>query len=388
VIAVALKGLMGRKLRAALTALAIVVGVAMVSGTYVFTDTTEKATDTLFTGAYRGSDAVISGKKVVGAPTSGGATVPAGLVSEVGALPGVEAVSGGVADVARLIDHDGNPISLRDSAIGFSVDASQDLFNPVRLTAGRWPSGSGEVAIDAGTAAKERFAVGDTIGVAARKPVERFTIAGLAAFPRLDSIGRLTFAIFDNSTAQAFFGKRGRFDEIYVAAKKGVSPQELVRSIEPILPAGAQVLTGDAEVRLQSAGTNKDLALVQKFLLAFGGAALFVGAFVIFNTLAITVAQRTREFGIRYALGAQVRDVLRLVIGQGARLTAFGLVIGVLAAAGVARLMETLLFRTKAYDPLVFAGVVFVLATIGLLAALLPALRATNADPVAALRAE
>ncbi|PYI94469.1 MAG: hypothetical protein DME97_00395 [Verrucomicrobia bacterium] len=116
--------------------------------------------------------------------------------------------------------------------------------------------------------------------------------------------------------------------------------------------------------------------------------ALLLAAIGLYGLIAYSVAQRTREFGIRYALGAQVRDVLGLVMGQGARLTAFGLAIGVLVAAGVARLMETLLFRTTAYDPIVFAGVVFILAAIGLLAALLPALRATKADPVAALRAE
>jgi putative ABC transport system permease protein len=116
--------------------------------------------------------------------------------------------------------------------------------------------------------------------------------------------------------------------------------------------------------------------------------ALLLAAIGLYGLIAYSVAQRTREFGIRYALGAQVRDVLRLVIDQGARLTALGLALGLLAAAGVARLMETLLFRTTAYDPLVYGGVVFVLASIGLLAALLPALRATKADPVAALRAE
>jgi putative ABC transport system permease protein len=116
--------------------------------------------------------------------------------------------------------------------------------------------------------------------------------------------------------------------------------------------------------------------------------ALLLAAIGLYGLIAYSVAQRTREFGIRYALGAQVRDVLRLVIGQGARLTALGLALGLLAAAAVARLMETLLFRTTAYDPLVFGGVVFVIAAIGLLAALLPAIRATKADPVAALRAE
>jgi putative ABC transport system permease protein len=116
--------------------------------------------------------------------------------------------------------------------------------------------------------------------------------------------------------------------------------------------------------------------------------ALLLAGIGLYGLIAYSVTQRTREFGIRYALGAQVRDVLRLVLGQGIRLTALGLVLGLLGAAAVARLMETLLFHTTAYDPLVFGGVVFVLGAIGLLAALLPALRATKADPVAALRAE
>lgn len=116
--------------------------------------------------------------------------------------------------------------------------------------------------------------------------------------------------------------------------------------------------------------------------------ALLLAGIGLYGLIAYSVAQRTREFGIRFALGAQVRDVLRLVLGQGARLTAFGLVLGLLGAAGVARLMETLLFRTTAYDPAVFGGVMVVLGAIGLLAVLLPALRATKADPVAALRAE
>jgi len=136
---------------------------------------------------------------------------------------------------------------------------------------------------------------------------------------------------------------------------------------------------------------RSSLTQPQLYLTLFGLFALLavlLAAIGLYGLIAYSVTQRTREFGIRYALGAQVRDVLRLVMGQGARLTAFGLALGLLAAAGVARLMETLLFRTTAYDPIVFGVVVFVLAVIGLLAALLPALRATKADPVAALRAE
>lgn len=152
------------------------------------------------------------------------------------------------------------------------------------------------------------------------------------------------------------------------------NPEQTISNVSPVRTLVKQTLT---QPQLY-------LTLFSLFALL----ALLLAAIGLYGLIAYSVAQRTREFGIRYALGAQVGDVLRLVIGQGARLTAFGLVVGVLAAAGAARLMETLLFRTTAYDPIVFGGVVFLLAVIGLLAALLPALRATKADPVAALRAE
>ena len=153
-IRVVLRGLAGRKVRTALTAMAIVLGVAMVSGAYVFTDRIDKAIDTLFTGAYRGSDAVISGNDIVQSSAGGDATVPAELVATVAALPDVATASGGIVDVARLLDQHGAPISTRGSAVGVSVDASASAsrFNPLTLTAGRWPSRSTEIAIDAGTA--------------------------------------------------------------------------------------------------------------------------------------------------------------------------------------------------------------------------------------------
>ena len=152
------------------------------------------------------------------------------------------------------------------------------------------------------------------------------------------------------------------------------NPEQTISNVTPVRTLVKQTLT---QPQLY-------LTLFSMFALL----ALLLASIGLYGLIAYSVSQRTREFGIRYALGAQVRDVLRLVMGQGARLTAFGLVLGLLAAAGVARLMETLLFRTTAYDPIVFGGVVFVLGVIGLLAALLPALRASKADPVAALRSE
>ena len=147
-IRVTLKGLAGRRLRAALTALAIVLGVAMVSGTLAFTDRIENAVDTLFTGAYSGADAVVSGKDVVESSTTGDAAVPAELLRSIAAVPEVDAVAGGIVDTARLLDRAGRPISTQDQALGLSVDARPEArrFNPLALTAGRWPTGSDETA--------------------------------------------------------------------------------------------------------------------------------------------------------------------------------------------------------------------------------------------------
>ena len=116
--------------------------------------------------------------------------------------------------------------------------------------------------------------------------------------------------------------------------------------------------------------------------------ALLLAGIGIYGLVGYSVAQRTREFGIRIALGAQAADVLRLVVGQGAQLTIAGVIVGLIGAAAVARLMKSLLFLSTAYDPFVFAFVVLILSAIALLAAFLPALRATKADPVSALRSE
>jgi putative ABC transport system permease protein len=393
-IRVALKGIAGRKLRAALTTLAVVLGVAMVSGTYVFTDTIEKAIDTLLTDAYTGSDAVVSAKDVVELAAGERPTVPAGVVAEVKALPQVEAASGSITDSARLIDENGEPISTSDQALGVSVDAAEPRFNPLKLTDGRWPAGPNEVAIDAGTAAEHGFAVGGTVGVAADGPVHRFTIAGIAEFPTLDSLGGLTLAIFDPPTAQAFLGKAGGFDEIFVAARKDVSPEELVRAIRPILPAGAEVATGETEVRSQAKGSNEDIALVRKFMLAFGGLALFVGAFVIFNTLSTTVAQRTRELATLRTLGASRRQVLGSVVLEslviGAVASALGLVLGPALAKGLSALFGALGQDLPQIGAVIATRTVVVSLLVGVLitvvAGLFPALRATSVPPISAVR--
>ena len=166
-IGVALKGLLGRKLRAILTGFAIVLGVAMISGSYVLTDTLSKSFDSVYDESYAATDAIISSKQAI--ETDDGETeapaFSAAVLREVETLPGVRVAQGSIEDEARLVDKDGTPIGNAGSGIAWGVEASADQsLNPLELAQGDWPSGDGEIAIDKATAEKQDFAVGQTVG--------------------------------------------------------------------------------------------------------------------------------------------------------------------------------------------------------------------------------
>jgi len=401
VIRVALKGLMGRKLRAALTALAIIIGVAMVSGTFVLTDTIKAAFNTIFTEVYKNTDAVISGKSALGSSNNNGNAIipsfPESLLARVQKLPGVAEAAGGIDDQSRLVGRDGKVVAngMGGPGLAFSVNpASDQRFNPLVLTSGRWPSAPREIAIDKATADAHHYAVGDTIGVIARGPVETFRIVGLVKFGDLNSLGGGTLSIFDLPTAQRLFNKEGKLDSIGVAAKPNVTPQELVRQIQPILPPTAQVRTGQAQAKQASKDTSDFLNILQDFLLAFGGVALFVGAFVIANTLSITIAQRTRELATLRTLGATRRQVRMSVMLEALVIGLFASVVGLFLGLGLAKGLNVLFVHLGIDLPQ--TGTVFATRTIvvsmllgtivTLVAALRPAMRATRVPPISAVR--
>ncbi len=398
--AVALRGLLGRKLRAALTAIAIVLGVAMVSGTYILTDTIKAAFSTVFSDVYKHTDAVITGKSAIGNDNGGGngsqaPSLEASLLGRVQSLPGVAQASGSISDEAGLVGRDGKVIA-RGGAPGlaFSYVTSGQRFNPLTLTSGDWPTNPDEIDIDSETASKDGFKPGQQIGVVARGPELRFTIAGTVEIAGVSSLGGSTMAIFTLPTAQRIFGKEGRLDEIDVAAKPGTSDQQLVREIRPLLPASAQVRTGQAQAQQATKDTSSFLGIFQDFLLAFGGVALFVGSFVIANTLSITIAQRTRELATLRTLGATRSQVLRsvlieaLVIGLLASLV--GLFLGLGLAKGLNALFVSLGIDLPSTSTVFATRTVIVSLVVGVvitaLAALRPAVRATRVAPIAAVR--
>ena len=234
---VALKGLAGRKVRALLTAIAIILGVAMISGTYVLTDTINSGFNTIFSRSYQNADVVISGKAAF--DTANGESVeppsmPQSLLAKIQKLPGVALAAGSVTtDTLKLIGKDGKVISTGGApSLGFSVTNAGQPFNPTKLTTGKWPHGPDQVVIDKATAGGEGFHVGDRIGVQAFGAARQLQISGIAEFPGV-SVGGATFAILDQATAQQLFHKPGQLDAIRVQSKAGVKPPALLSQIRP-----------------------------------------------------------------------------------------------------------------------------------------------------------
>jgi putative ABC transport system permease protein len=389
-----LRGLLGRKLRTILTAVAIILGVAMVSGTFVLTDSIDKAFNSIFTDSRKGSDAVITGKAATSTNNGSNApTVSESLLAKVQALPDVAAAEGNVGGDAHLIGSDGKAIVFGGAPnLGFSIPHGASRFNPLTLVEGNWPHGQ-QVVIDRKTAKKEHIDVGDKIGVQAQGPIVRLTVSGLVKFGNV-GIGGATLAGFDLPTAQSLFDKKGQLDEIDIAAKPNVTDPQILKEVRAIIPANAQVRTGAQQAAEDAKDTDTFISFLRGFLLAFGGIALFVGSFVIANSLSITIAQRTREFATYRTMGATRSQVLRaifveaLVIGAAASLT--GLFIGLGLAKGLFKLFDAvgftlpnsgIIFATRTAIVSMIVGVI-----VTLVASLRPAIRATRVPPIAAVR--
>jgi putative ABC transport system permease protein len=397
---VALRGLAGRKFRAALTALAVVLGVAMVSGTFVLTDTIDKAFKAIFSESYANTDAAISGKApdiTFEGSTAAPPSVPESMLERVRGLDSVETATGSVIDetATKILKPDGKAINTEGApSFGFGIDPAQSQFNPLRLVEGTWPKASDEVVIDRGTAGDQGYGVGDTVRIATLKPVRPFRVTGIAQYGSVSSLGTVTFAVFTIPTAQELLDRKDQFDAISVAAKDGVTPEQLVDDIKPILPATAQVRTGVEQADEDQSEVSEFTSFIRYFLLAFGFVALFVGAFVIFNTMSITVAQRTRELATLRTIGASRKQIRRAVLIEAFVIGLIASIIGFLLGVGLAYGLNWLFKQLDLDLPttgmviaprtVILAFVIGIFVTV--LAAFVPALRATRISPILAVR--
>ena len=396
----ALRGLASRKLRAALTALAIMLGVAMVAGTFMLKGSVDKAFDDIFAEANAGIDVTIQPKSAFDTgfdlPESG-AALPESLVGKVEGVDGVEKASGGISDSTSIaiLDENGDRIG---PAGGGPPQIAQSIqpepFNPFTWVEGAAPATDREVGIDSITADEEDYEVGQKITISGVRGAKEYTLSGIGRFGSGVPLGGASFALFTLPEAQAVTGKVGELDNIDVEASGGVTPDELSTRLNADLPKDIEAKTGAEDAAQQSADIKDGFSFLTTFLLVFAGISVFVGAFLIFNTFSITVAQRTREFGMLRTLGASSRQVLATVFSEALLLGIIASIIGIVAGLGFVALV-TGAFKAMGFElpqsgivinapSIVVPLIVGIVST--LLSSIVPALRATRVTPLEALR--
>jgi putative ABC transport system permease protein len=391
---VTLRGLLAHKLRLALTALAIVLGVTFISGTLVLTDTLNSTFSSLFTSVYHKIDFQVRGVAQLG--TGADATrnpLPESLVASVLAVPGVGGAYGQIEGYAQYVAPDGKPVSSSAGTLGVEFDPDQEI-SSLHLIAGGPPVTSDDVVMDAGTAKSYHFSVGQQVRVlSAGAPPQAFTITGIAQFGTADNLAGATLAAFTLPTAQRIAGETGRVDAINVVTKPGADKAAVQAAIARVLPAGAQVVTGQTVINENTTSVSQALSFFNTALLVFALIALFVGAFTIYNTFSIIVGQRTRELALLRVVGASRGQLLRSVLAEAAIVglvsSALGVGLGVLAALGLEALLSgfgvSLPTGPLTFEPRTAVAGLAVGTLVTVLSAIGPARNAVRIPPVAAL---
>src|SRR3954468_9045922 len=343
---VALKGLSLHKMRAVLTTLAVVIGVAMITGAYVVSDTMISAANSLSGSAYDNTDAVVTKKQAftTGSDTVGSSvTVKPSVLKKVRALPQVAAAAGDVTEQAKLVAHKGQVIGSGPYfAVGLDPVNGKNL-TPFKLTQGRFATAPGEVVIDKGTADKSHFKVGDQIKVSAIGPVKSFKVVGITKWGSVDNFGTATAAIFTLPEAQAMFHKGNNFNSVLVGARGGVSQAQLQTQLKNQLGPDVTVQSAKKQDRFTLDGLTSFVKIIRGILVAFGAISLFVGAFIIFNTLSITVAQRIRELAMLRTVGASRRQVMRSVVGEAFVMGVIGTIAGLALGFAIAKGLQAVM---------------------------------------------
>ena len=391
---IALRNLWERKLRTTLTALAIVLGVMMVGATYVLTDTIDRSFEDIFTQSNEGVDAVVTKREVIEADDGQVPPFSEGILRMVERTDGVAEAAGGISDPqVAIIGSDGEPRG-GNGAPSFGFSVVPERFDPLTYVEGTKPATDDEVVIDKATADAEGFEIGDQVTIAGKAAARSYTVVGIATLGDIDSFGGATMALLTLPEAQRITGKEGQLDQVQVAAAEGTSPDQLAANLTAALPGSVQAETGEQNVESQREDVGEFINILRTALLIFAGVSLFVAAFLIFNTFSITVAQRTREFAMLRTLGAKRRQILGSVVTEAFVTGLLASAIGLLAGIGFAQVIKALFDAIEIDLPstgtVVEPRTVILCLVLGtaltVVAALIPAMRATRVPPVTGLR--
>ena len=391
------KNLMAHKLRFLMATFAVLLGVSFVSGAFVLTDSLRSTFESLFTQTNKGIDVQVRSKIAFG--RSDRATrdpVPVDVLDLVRGVDGVRAAEGSFFRTATLLDKSSKAIKTQGAPTAGLAVQSDSVISGVKVLTGRVPTNSTEVVIDGQTADRHHYVVGDSIGVVLDKGTSTYTIVGLIGQGGQRGFAGATIVGFDPATAAAVLEPTGSFDNIALAAAPGTKPAELLANVRAKLPANLEAVSGDTVRKEAKDAVGTIFTIFGRVLLGFALVALFVSTFIINNTFAIIVGQRIRELALLRAIGANVRQVRRMVIAEafaiGALASALGIGAGVLVAKGLLALFNAGGAGLPTSTTVVSARTVEVALAVGigvtLLSAIVPARRASRIPPVAAMNPE
>jgi putative ABC transport system permease protein len=397
VLRLAARSAVGNKRRLVGTALSVLLGVAFLAGTLVFTDTIRRTFDDLFANVYAGTDSFVRSSTSIEMERAGvqRGRLPDSVLRTVAAVPGVGGVQPMVTGFAQLADEDGDPIgNPAQGAPTFGMNFTGGSLSPWRLTQGSFPPGPGQIVVDVRSAELGGYEIGDEVTVVTQSGPHRLVLAGTTRFGSVESPGGASVSLFDLATAQEVLGATGLVDGVMVDAERGVSQEDLTTRVAAVLPDGAEALTG-AEITAESQDVmHEAMGFFSTFLLVFAAIGLVVACFTIYNTFQIIVTQRTREMALLRSVGATRRQVLSaqlveaLLIGLFASVA--GLAAGILVAGGLKALLEAVGIDIPAGGTVIATRTVVVALVVGTVvtvaSAVLPAMRASRVPPLAAVR--
>lgn len=397
---VTIKGILAHKIRFLLTGVAVILGVAFISGTLVLTATINKTFDGLFANIYANTDAAVRQKAQFDVAFGAGrGRLDDSVIPEVAKTSGVADAAGTIQGLAQVINKGNEALNKGNGApaLGFAWINQRDL-SSFHLTGAksRAPAAPNQIVIDKNTADKTKFKVGDTIPVITKDGSDDYELVGIAKFGDADSLLGATAVMFTRQTASRVLGQPGKVDEILVKADSGVSQQEVVGNLKQTLAGqkNVEVLTG-AEITKENQNDIKDaLGFFNTFLLIFGVIALLVGSFIIFNTFSIIVAQRGREMALLRAIGAKRGQVVRSVLFEavlvGVAASVIGFIAGVLLAGALKAALAAFGLDIPASQITIPTNAVIWSFVVGMgvtvVAAVFPAIRASRIPPIAALQ--
>ncbi|MFI1824869.1 ABC transporter permease [Streptomyces sp. NPDC020412] len=382
----ALRNVLAHKARLMMTVLAVMLGVAFVAGTLVFTDTLGNAFKNQSAKGYDKIAVVVESRDEAG--------LPAETLKKIQGLGEVDEATGRVDGFAGVADQDGKLIGNGWANAGGNFAPGKDGKDAdYDFTQGNGPAKADEIALDKETAKKGEYKVGDTVRVATNGPVKEYTLTGVFTTENGAVNAGGSLVLFDTAVAQELYLKPGHYDTIKVTAKEGTADSAVLAGVQPLLPKDTDAETGTKLADEEAELIKREMSNMSTMLLSFAGIALFVGIFLIANTFTMLVAQRTRELALMRAVGASRRQVKRSVILEallvGVIASAVGFVLGLGLAVGLRSLVGS--FGAKipngplviSPDAILAALAVGVVVTV--LAAWLPARRAAKIPPVAAM---